>query len=229
MELKLNLPHPIVVFDTETGGLNPECEISWNLEVAATGKVGDPLHGQIKKLAAPILEIGAILVSPKDLSEIGYFHTYCGPEKDENFDSFMGRCTPMALEVNGFKNKLEVIKSAPPMSEALKSFKNFFPKNGTKLAKFLPCGQNVRFDIDMLNAACRKSGVDLEIKIPPLELITYSQLYFALPDTEIVANYKLTTVAQALGISTKDAHTALADVRMTLACLRKMFARFSSF
>ena len=124
---------------------------------------------------------------------------------------------------------IDEIKAAPPMSEALKSFKDFFPKSGTRLAKFLPCGQNIRFDIDMLNAACRKSGIDLEIKTPPLELITYSQLYFSLPDTEIVANYKLTTVAQALGISTKDAHTALADVRMTLACLKKIFARFSSF
>ena len=229
MELKLNLPYPIVVFDTETGGLNPECEIAWNLEIAATGKVGDSLQGQIKKLPAPILEIGAILVSPKDLSEIKYFHTLCGPEKDESLESFISRCSPMALEINGFKDRLDEIKSAPPMSDALRSFKDFFPKSGNKLAKFLPCGQNVRFDIDMLNAACRKGGIDLEIKTPPLELITYSQLYFALPDTEIVANYKLTTVSQALGISTKDAHTALADVRMTLACLRKMFARFSSF
>lgn len=228
MDLKINLPYPLVAFDTETGGLNPDHEITWNLEQVERGNVGEVVSGKIQKLPAPILEVGAILISPKDLSEIDSFHSLCGPEKDEPFERFLNRCSRTALEINGFKGRLEELKAAPPLSVALKNFKEWLPKQGgNKVGKFLPTGQNVRFDIEMINAACKHYGVDLQIRTPPIELMSYSQLYFALPDTEIVANYKLTTVSQALGISTKDAHTALADVRMTLACLRKMFSRFS--
>jgi DNA polymerase III epsilon subunit-like protein len=80
----------------------------------------------------------------------------------------------------------------------------------------------------MVNAMCVRHGVNYQIRTNIiLELIAYSLLYFSLPNTGSVANYKLTTVAECLGISTDEAHTALADVRMTAACLRKYFQEFT--
>lgn len=225
-ELKLNIPYPILAFDTETGGLNADNEISWSLE-KLHAKVGESITGRVTKAAAPILEIGAIFVSPSNLEEVSTFHTLCGPEKGESIESFIGKCTKQALEINGFKDRIEELKNAPPLSEAMKNFVLWLPKKGSKVADFIPCGQNVRFDIEMVNNTCKRFGINFEIRKPPLELISYSQLYFALPDTEIVANYKLTTVSQALGVSIENAHSALADVKMTLECMRKMFKRFS--
>jgi DNA polymerase III epsilon subunit-like protein len=227
MDLKLNLPYSVVAFDTETGGLNSDYDINWSLD-RSNIELGSTINGQVSKLPAPILEIGALILSPKNLDEVSYFHSLCGPEKTETFESFMSKCTDKALEINGFKDRLEELKAAPPTSEVLKKFIAWLPRSGTSYPKYIPCGQNVRFDIEMINGSCKRLGIDFEIRTPPLELTAFSQLYFALPDRETVANYKLTTVASALGIPTKDAHTALADVRMTAACMKKMFFRFST-
>lgn len=228
MDIQLNLPYPVVVFDTETGGLNPDDEVSWTLSRSNTA-LGSSISGKFVKHAAPILEIGAVILNPITLQQEAEFHSLCGPEKDESFEEFISKASPKALEVNGFKDRLDELKAAPPLSKALKDFINFLPKSQSfGKSKFIPCGQNVMFDIDMINMSCLRYGINFQIKSTPLELVSYSQLYFSLPDTQIVANYKLTTVAQALGISIEDAHTALADVQMTASCIRKMFQRFSS-
>lgn len=228
MDLKINLPYPVVAFDTETGGLNSDFDISWSLDRANVA-LGSTVNGQVTKVPAPILEIGALTLSPKNLEEVSFFHSLCGPEKDESFSSFISKCSTTALEINGFKNRLDELEAAPPTSEVLKKFIAWLPKQGKSYPKYIPCGQNVRFDIEMINGCCKRLGIDFEIRTPPLELTAFSQLYFALPDRETVANYKLTTVASALGISTQDAHTALADIRMTAECMKKMFLRFSTF
>lgn len=220
MEPRLNLPAPIVVFDTETGGLNADDEIQYPLNIER--KVGTAITGKLVKLAAPILEIGAVVISNRNLKELKAFHSLCGPEKDETFEEFLARLDPKALEVNGFGKRLEELKAAPPLSQVLRDFVAWLPKG------FIPCGQNVKFDYEMVNYACERFGINFQFKVQPLELTSYSQLYFALPETEIVANYKLATVSEALGISTEGAHTALADVRMTAQCIRKMFDRFST-
>lgn len=220
--MKYNFSYPIVVFDTETGGLLSASSIDWNLDPDKKYEVGSQITGHLKSVASPILELGAIIVNPQTLEEQSYFHAICGPEKDEPFDAFLARCSSTALKINGFNQRLDELKKAKPLSEVLRDFAKWLPR------KFTPCGQNVRFDIDMVNAACSRYSVNFQIKSAPLELMSYSQLYFALPDTEIVANYKLATVSNALGISTENAHSALADVRMTAECMRKIFKRFSS-
>lgn len=223
--LNLNLPYPIVVMDTETGGLNPTDEIVWNL-TRPLNKPGTKLTGTLIQPTSPIIEIGAVILNPRTLKEVGSFHAICGPEENESFESFISRCTPKALEVNGFDKRLEDLKKAMPLSKVLKNFLNWLPKEGNKI-RLIPCGQNVRFDLDMFNMAFKRYDIDYQFRAQPLELTSYSQLYFALCDTEIVANYKLTTIAAALGISTKNAHSALADVRMTAECIRRIFLRFA--
>jgi DNA polymerase III epsilon subunit-like protein len=224
--LNLTLPHKIVVFDTETGGLNPTDEITWNLN-KNLNKAGSKINGQVVRPASPIIEIGAVILSPRDLKEVDQFHAICGPEKSESFESFTGRCTTKALEINGFDKRLDELKKAKPLSEVLQDFIAWLPREGNRV-RFIPCGQNVRFDIDMINMACKRYGIDYQIQSHPLELTAYSQLYFALSDTQVVANYKLTTVSEALGISIKGAHEALTDVKMTAECIRRMFERFAN-
>lgn len=228
MGFNLIFPHPIVVVDTETGGLNPAIEIEWTLDKSAH-RVGNTVTGKIQKLPAPILELGAIRLDPKDLKELDSFHTLCGPEVGESFDDFLQTCTAKALEVNGFKDRLDELKQAPPLSQGLRLFLKWLAKDSVekKIDKFIPCGQNVTYDIDMLNMSFARLGINYQIYDHPLELMSYSRVYFSMPDTETVANYKLTTVCKALGISTDKAHTALADVRMTAAALRRMLERFA--
>lgn len=221
MNIKYNFSYPIVVIDTETGGLNSSHGIDWNINPELKYKVGSEVSGKLKYVAAPILEIGAIILNPQTLEEENSFHSICGPEKKENIKEFLNKCTETALQLNGFIDRTAEIKTAKPLSQVLNDLSKWVPR------RFIPCGQNVRFDIEMINAACMRYNINFQIKGVPLELTSYSQLYFALPDTEIVANYKLSTVANALRIPTTGAHSAMADVRMTAECIRKIFNRFS--
>ena len=226
MELSLNLQDPIVVVDTETGGLNPGESVEWSLD-RSNIKIGDRIAGKFIKHAAPILELGAVILNPFNLEEVAEFHAICGPEKKEPFKDFISKCTPEALNINGFESRLDELRKAPPTSQVLKNFIGWLPTTKTGRPKFIPSGQNARYDIDMINHACMRFGINFQVTHHPLELMSFSLLYFGLKDTEIVANHRLTTVASALGISTENAHTALADVRMTAECLRKMFYRLS--
>jgi DNA polymerase III epsilon subunit-like protein len=80
----------------------------------------------------------------------------------------------------------------------------------------------------MINSLCMRTGVDFQFRTNHiLELIAYSLIYFSLPNTGTVANYKLTTICECLGIPTDEAHTALADVRMTAECLRIFLEEFT--
>lgn len=225
-DLQLNLQDPIIVMDTETGGLNPAESVEWSLD-RSNIKIGNQIFGKFVKHAAPILEIGAVILNPFNLEEVSEFHGLCGPEKTEPFKSFIAKCSDDALRINGFKDRLDELKAAPPTSQVLNNFIQWLPKTKTGRPKFIPAGQNVRFDIDMINHACMRFGINFQMIHNPLELISFSLLFFGLKDTEIVANHRLTTVSAALGISTENAHSALADVRMTAECLRRMFHRFS--
>ena len=231
-DLKVNFSYPIVVLDTETGGTNPDPVIDWNLNVD-TSTTGQELRGKVRTPPAPILELAAIVLDPITLKETGHFHSFCGPRKGESVDGLLKRCHPKALEVNGFGSgeRKEALRSAPTMKDALLDWVNwlkFGNNNLTRPSRFIPCGQHVRFDIDMINSACVREGIDFEIASQPLELITFSMLYFGLPSTGAVANYKLSVMSEALGISTEGAHTALADVRMTAQCLRLYLKRFTA-
>jgi DNA polymerase III epsilon subunit-like protein len=226
LDLQLNLQDPIIVFDTETGGLNPDDSVEWSL-VRSKVKIGDKLTGKFSKYASPILELGAIRLNPFNLEEVDQFHSICGPEKNESFELFISKCTDDALKINGFNSRLDELKNAEPTSEVLKKFISWLPKTKNGRPKFIPSGQNARYDIDMINHACLRHGINFQIYQHPLELISFSLLFFGLKDTQIVANHRLTTVASALGVDTSNAHSALADVRMTAECLRKIFYRFS--
>jgi len=229
-KLQTNFSQPVVVFDTETGGLNHEPEISWNLDPSIKRDKGCRIDGTITAPAAPILELASVRLSPITLEEVDYFHTYIGPNKGQSLDEYLAKCHPIALQVNGFGKgeRRKKLQNAPTSKEALTAWIKWLKFGSNRYQPFLPCGQNVRFDINMVNAACIRSGLDFQIKTNHiLELISYSLVYFSFPNTGSVANYKLTTVAECLGISTSKAHTALADVQMTAECLRRFMREFT--
>lgn len=219
--MQINFAKPLVVMDTETGGLNPSEEVSWSI-MRDNIKLGQQVSGKITRLSVPVLEIGAVLLDPTTMEEVDSFHSLCGPNENESFDTYMGRCTPQALEKNGFFERLDELRDAPPINTALFNFHQWLPRKtpSAKKPDFIPVGQKIRFDIEMLNANFANSDMSYQIISNPIDLITFSQVYFALPHTPVVPNYKLTTVASALDISTVGAHTALADVRMTAECFR---------
>jgi DNA polymerase III epsilon subunit-like protein len=220
---QVNFGYPIVVFDTETGGLNSDDYIEFSKDPDIKLEKGDQISGIFMKPAAPILEIGAVKLDPISLEETDVFHALLGPEEGQTVDDLFSICDDQALAVNGLGERKKEFETALPGSVILESF----IKWATKETKwFQPAGQNVRYDMDMVNSSCVRYGIDYTIRNSPLELLCYSKLYFSLPDTPIVANYKLTTVSEALGLSTEGAHEALADVRMTSECMRIMFERF---
>jgi DNA polymerase III epsilon subunit-like protein len=221
--LKVIYSEPIIVFDTETGGLNPSYEIDWDISLSL--KVGDTIQGKVKTVYAPILEIGAVKLNQFTLEEVDKFYSLCGPEEGQSVEDLFSLCSQGALDVNKLDKRKEEFKTAKPLSAVLKNFISWATRESKQ---FIPAGQNVRFDIDMINAACKRLGIDYQIFNPPIELRDFSSLYFALPDTPIVANYKLTTVASALGLGTEGAHQALEDVKMEAECLRRILKRFTA-
>jgi DNA polymerase III epsilon subunit-like protein len=225
-KFKVNFGNPVVVFDTETGGLNPEHIIDWDITLEKKLYPGMELSGSVREIATPILEIGACKLDFISLEELDFFHSLCGPEEGESIDDLLNKCTEEALQVNGLNRKLDELAKAPPLSKVLRDFQKWATKESKQ---FIPAGQNINFDIRMMNAAFRRAGVDYEILYhQPLELLALSKIYYSLPDTPIVANYKLTTVAESLGIPTDHAHEALADVRMTCEALRIMLSRLAA-
>jgi DNA polymerase III subunit epsilon len=91
----------------------------------------------------------------------------------------------------------------------------------------LGVGYNVRFDIDFLRAAFARhpalkytnalsyTGLDL------MQVVLMNVVTGAMQPPE---NLKLTTVCEALGIDTSDAHNSAADVRMTFDLLKAVYA-----
>jgi len=220
--LKLAFSDPIIIMDSETGGLVPKETIRWKRR--PDFQVGQRVFGEVTSLGTPPLELAAIRLDPSTMEEEKFFHTYVGPNEGESIDTYFSQCHPQAFTVNKLDKKRDEIAAAPPLSKAIQDFLYWLPP----IRKLIIGGQNVQFDISFINAALELLRKDERFIGQPLELQDFSRLYFALPETPIVSNLKLETVCQALGIDTSEAHTALADCRMTAEVMKIIFERFCS-
>lgn len=227
----INFDYPLVVFDTETGGLNSYDHIDLNCTSKGLPefyKAGQEVTGRVIRSMTPILEIGAVKYDPKTFKELSTFHSYLGPEPHQEFNDYIESCDKKALQINGLINKLDLLKVARPGSEVIVNFLTWARGDH---GSFIPAGQNVKFDIDMLSGWSNKfgitTGLDYRSMGYPEDLRYYSRFYFSLPETPTVPNYKLTTIAAALGINTDNAHEALPDVRMTAECLKIIYKRLA--
>jgi len=220
-QLRLAFNSPVVIMDSETGGLSPNPNIRWGDINTQHIKKNDQLSGVVVEPPSPILQISAVKLNQQTLVEEGYFDTLVGPNKGETVKQYLKRCNPEALEVNNIDKRQDELKNAPPLETAMKNFLQWLPK------WYTIAGQNVQFDLNFFNAALDFLSNDYRFVSQPLELTAFTKLYFALPDTCIVANYKLENVASALGIDTSKAHDSLADCRITAEVMRRIFKRFS--
>jgi DNA polymerase III epsilon subunit-like protein len=203
---------------SETGGLFPKPEVRW---ISNSFNKNDKVEGIVIENPSSLLQISAVRLNQQTLEEEKVFDTLVGPPAGVSVEEYLDKCNPKALAVNKIGERKEELKNSPPLNEAISLFLNWLP------SRYLICGQNVQFDLNFFNAKLETLGRDERFYGQPLEILAFSRLYFALPDTPIVANYRLETIAAALGIETEGAHDSLVDCQITAKVMRKMFKRFS--
>lgn len=132
---------------------------------------------------------------------------------------------PNALKVNGCTEE-EMRGFAAPI-DVCDQFINLMARYVDRYDrndKLQVVGYNVRFDLDMIDAWVRRCGESFlwsylgPYPVDPLPLLAHLR-YLGLIS---VPNFKLTTIAEALGVPIDNAHDALADIKMTRAVLRKL-------
>lgn len=156
-----------------------------------------------------IIEIGCLVVDPQTLEVIAEYSSKVQPKHLETAD-------PQALEINKFS--LEAWKEAKPLGEVMREFNMFAPGG-------VPAGFNVSFDRGFIEKAAREEEVELTIDYHWVDVMSlvYEGL-FSDKRFEGLEKLGLTHVCEVLGISHREAHTAMGDARATLEvyrCLRK--------
>ncbi len=153
-----------------------------------------------------------------------------GKEVAEEFDFYIkpfsgSEVTDEALRIQN-RTRLEV-EQYPPEEEIFKKFMyilNKYIDKYNKEDKFLVCGYNVRFDIDVLNRFLRRHGEKYlfsyiqSTTLDPLQWIAALQLLKKVP---VLKDNKLETWCNHFGIELK-AHDSLEDIKATKALTKKM-------
>ena len=146
-------------------------------------------------------------------------------EVKEEFDIF---CHPhngadiseQALEVTGMTHE-QLDNFQPPKKayeELIKIFSKYIDKFD-KEDKFVIAGQNIKFDIDVLNRFFKRNndnylGSFLNYK----QVFDTLSIYTALEIADVVPkleNHKLETICKIMGVELSNAHNSLADIRAT--------------
>ncbi len=152
---------------------------------------------------AEIIEFAGIKVWPDGRKEI--LHLFILPER-------IADAEPKALEVNGYTPEKWEANLARPMSEALPQIVAF-------LKNTIVVGQNVSFDVGMISAAIRRSGIlDAKGRVPRIDyhnICTITLAYEHLVPIGLKM-LNLISICKFLRIKYENQHTALADVQ---ACM----------
>ncbi len=143
-------------------------------------------------------------------------------------------CDPEALEINSYDPAVWE-REALPEARVVAQFAQWMrrhavihkvSKRGNPYSVARLAGHNVaRFDAPRLLAMFKRHGAFLAADaFRPLDTLQLALWHFAGREDE-PENYKLGTLATALGIATDGAHDALADVRMTVQLAKAICER----
>lgn len=138
------------------------------------------------------------------------FEFKCRPHNPANID-------PETIKIHGYTvEEMNSWQSPLDLYRDLISLLGGYVDKFNKLDKFIPAGQNVKFDIEMLHSffiKCKDRYLGSWIRRQNLDLIQIAVIanYLGFINPK---NYKLETLAQMFGIKF-DAHDAMADIIAT--------------
>jgi len=163
------------------------------IDIETTGL--DPLQHEI-------IEIACLVVNPQTLEIRKEYHRKVWPEHLETAD-------PASLGVNKYSPK--TWHEAKSLKEVLKELNSLTPGG-----QFI--GYNISFDRSFIENAAREYGMMLNFDYHWIDVM--SLVYFKSLSDKKLERLKLTHVCEIWGIPLKEAHTAMGDVKATLAVYR---------
>jgi len=148
-----------------------------------------------------------------DGEEVEEFDIFCHPHERADISE-------QALEVTGMsREELEGFQSPKKAYDELVEIFSKYIDKFNKDDKFIVAGQNVKFDIDVLNRFFRRNndnylGSFLNYK----QVFDTLSIYMALEIADVVPkleNHKLETICKIMGVELSNAHNSLADIKAT--------------
>lgn len=157
-----------------------------------------------------ILQLAAVLTD-ENLKVRGYFMTYVRPHPSLEV-------TAEALAINQIK--VEDLWDAPDETQVAQAFSNFANLVNPK-PRF--AGFNCKFDLLFLDEFLRRQDSSMPpYRVPWLDVLDVAKIK---PEFEsAIANFKLATIAEHLGIDTSGAHDAGADLMITIEVAKRLKA-----
>ncbi|MCA9404863.1 MAG: 3'-5' exonuclease [Candidatus Omnitrophica bacterium] len=145
-----------------------------------------------------IIEIAAIKVKNNEI--IDTFDELINPERDIPLE---------AQRINNISN--DMVAGAPTADAVLPQMLDFI--GGASLV-----GHNVKFDLEFLCHELAMSGRRLRSTTPTIDTLKMSRAL--IPQ---LSRHRLANVAQYFGVTIGETHRALADVKLTVAVLNRLF------
>lgn len=157
-----------------------------------------------------IIEIACLVVDPQTLEVKKEYHSKVQPKHLETAD-------PIALEKNKFSPEAWV--SAKPLRQVLDELNTLAPSG-------MPVGYNVSFDRKFIEEAFQKERVVSNFDYHWIDIM--SLVYWKLLSDRRLKRLKLIHVCKVLDVSLEEAHTAMGDIRATLAVYRYLKEEITS-
>lgn len=155
-----------------------------------------------------ILQVAAVLTD-QNLCVQSYFMSYVKPHPSLVVSA-------EALSINQLK--LEELEMAPDENLVAQALSNFACLTSGK-PRF--AGYNCKFDLQFLDELWKRQSVDVPpYKVPWLDVLDVARIK---PDFDAqLANFKLATLAEHLGIDNRSVHDALADLIITIEVAKRL-------
>lgn len=165
----------------------------------------DPVENDIIQIA------GKVIIDKK---EIESFNILCKPHSFDNISE-------KALEINGRTvDELHTFPSEKEIYSKLFAMFNHHIDRYDKKDKFIPCGQNVKFDVNFLGEYWKKCGDDYffsYVGAASFDTMQLAVMFEMKSGRKIFGSYRLENLHLVLFETEMDgAHDALADIEATI-------------